>query len=758
MAEASYFWATTGTGDGTGAGYSAANLFTIFRALLTGSSANAGGVAPDYLNKLAVSGTATPVTVATGAALAYGCPYVNDVAVTVAIATPTTSTRIDRIVLRVSWAAQTVRITRIAGTEGAGAPSMTQSAGTTWDVPLATVSITTGGVITVTDAREWILPNADGAVATAKLADSAVTTAKIADANVTTAKILDANVTYAKLIDQAAATVMGRASGAGTGDTTALTAAQLITILLGADGSGTLLDADLLDGLHATEVAASRFGAESVSGVQDWNDVTNTRPGTGVCLLTSSAANGPPGSTDWFHALNFEYLTKSGNGQVTQIAIPYSATLANLFIRGRSLGIWSDWKKIWTESSDGAGSGLDADTVDGSHASSFAASSHTHGSSGLDANAVTTAKILDANVTTGKLADGAVTTAKIADANVTTAKIADANVTYAKLIDQAQTTVLGRAAAAGTGDTTALTAAQLVAIIATADGTGTGLDADTVDGSHASAFAASSHTHGTSGIDDDAVSMAKLANIATTTVIGRVTAGTGDPSALTAAQLLSIVLTVDGSGSTLDADTVDGSHASSFAASSHTHGASGLDANAVTTGKILDANVTTAKIADGAVTTAKLATGAVTTVKIVDANVTYAKLPNQAQSTILGRAAAAGTGDTTALTAAQVFAILADEADTQAVTLTGGLSGDLATTKWGGLIIFTGSVYSAGALSDDSPLGTIVAAHRPGDVRYGGAITIAGDTSWTGISSAGNLNLKAGVAAGSTLFLMPYKL
>ena len=56
------------------------------------------------------------------------------------------------------------------------------------------------------------------------------------------------------------------------------------------------------------------------------------------------------------------------------------------------------------------------------------------------ANAVTTAKIADANVTTAKLEDGAVTTAKITDANVTTAKIADANVTTDKIADANVTT------------------------------------------------------------------------------------------------------------------------------------------------------------------------------------------------------------------------------------------------------------------------------------------------------------------------------
>ncbi len=69
------------------------------------------------------------------------------------------------------------------------------------------------------------------------------------------------------------------------------------------------------------------------------------------------------------------------------------------------------------------------------------------GTTQLADNAVTTAKILDANVTANKLATDSVTTAKIADGNVTTAKldasavttakIADANVTTGKLADSA---------------------------------------------------------------------------------------------------------------------------------------------------------------------------------------------------------------------------------------------------------------------------------------------------------------------------------
>jgi hypothetical protein len=57
----------------------------------------------------------------------------------------------------------------------------------------------------------------------------------------------------------------------------------------------------------------------------------------------------------------------------------------------------------------------------------------------LQSNAVTTAKITDANVTAAKLASDSVTTVKILDSNVTTAKIADLNVTTGKIADSAIT-------------------------------------------------------------------------------------------------------------------------------------------------------------------------------------------------------------------------------------------------------------------------------------------------------------------------------
>lgn len=156
MAERSQVWTTNGTGDGTSGGYSAANWVQMTRQMFITNPA-AEGVLYGIGNNLAATGTSSPVAVNTGSALVYGIWYENDASVNVTIPTPSSATRIDRIVLRASWSAQTVRITRIAGTEGSGsAPSMTQTANTTWDIPIANVSITTGGVCTVSDQRTYI--------------------------------------------------------------------------------------------------------------------------------------------------------------------------------------------------------------------------------------------------------------------------------------------------------------------------------------------------------------------------------------------------------------------------------------------------------------------------------------------------------------------------------------------------------------------------------------------------------------------------
>lgn len=61
-------------------------------------------------------------------------------------------------------------------------------------------------------------------------------------------------------------------------------------------------------------------------------------------------------------------------------------------------------------------------------------------------------------------------------------------------------TVVIETSGAGTGGS--MEAAEILTAIKTVDGAGSGLDADTVDGQHASAFAAASHTHSSASITD----------------------------------------------------------------------------------------------------------------------------------------------------------------------------------------------------------------------------------------------------------------
>lgn len=138
------------------------------------------GVLLGWANELLVAaGVGMSVDVATGGAIVYGMPYENTSVVNVAIPAPTDDTRYDYIVLRRDWDAQTIRITRIAGVEGGGAPAITQSPAPSgsgiYDIPLAIVEVTTAPAIgAVTDMREWCtfstVPMDDG-LATAQFAN-----------------------------------------------------------------------------------------------------------------------------------------------------------------------------------------------------------------------------------------------------------------------------------------------------------------------------------------------------------------------------------------------------------------------------------------------------------------------------------------------------------------------------------------------------------------------------------------------------------
>lgn len=129
------------------------------------------------------------------------------------------------------------------------------------------------------------------------------------------------------------------------------------------------------------------------------------------------------------------------------------------------------------------------------------------------------------------------------------------------------------------------------------DGTGWfPLDTDTTGGGVSDGDKGDITVSGTGTVwtlDAGTVTLAKMANLAANSIIGNNTGAPATPIALTAAQvktlldltgtnsgdetaagILAKLLTVDGAGSGLDADTLDGQSSAAFAAASHTHTAS----------------------------------------------------------------------------------------------------------------------------------------------------------------------------------------
>jgi hypothetical protein len=129
----------------------------------------------------------------------------------------------------------------------------------------------------------------------------------------------------------------------------------------GNDGSGSGLDADLLDGLNSASFIRS--------------DTNNTANITFTNTATAPASSTPTalshGQLQSYSNLSLLADTDGGTNEYVHISSGYaSGATAN----GLSIGYNSlTWKgsTVWHAANDGSGSGLDADLVDGLHASSF---------------------------------------------------------------------------------------------------------------------------------------------------------------------------------------------------------------------------------------------------------------------------------------------------------------------------------------------------------------------------------------------------
>ena len=85
------------------------------------------------------------------------------------------------------------------------------------------------------------------------------------------------------------------------------------------------------------------FGAQTTSGTTNFNDASNALSGNGFTLLRGDATNGP-GGTAYYHVFNYEYVSKNGTGNMTQLIYGYNDNKA--YMRYRLSGSWSAWAAL----------------------------------------------------------------------------------------------------------------------------------------------------------------------------------------------------------------------------------------------------------------------------------------------------------------------------------------------------------------------------------------------------------------------------
>jgi len=304
------------------------------------------------------------------------------------------------------------------------------------------------------------------------------------------------------------------------------------------DGSGSGLDADTLDGSHASSFASASHNHNSqYTSIDefDWRGTANLTSTTTSALKTellnrdvfdsyvsafktswSYAGNGDLtdagrltelAGTSWLTWTDNSTDNTQGNFTALVIAPNTGGSAGKMFVyNDQGSGYAPGWREIWTSLSDGSGSGLDADLLDGVQGSSYLrsdAADTTTGTLTISTSGNNETLILQANSSPYlRFKEGSNNRAYIQyDASSNNIRIQNQeDGSGIRIQDDIEFTPND-----GTNWYNIWTAWN--------DGSGSGLDADLLDGNHASAFQTAStalgyvdvatNDYGTIKVDDD---------------------------------------------------------------------------------------------------------------------------------------------------------------------------------------------------------------------------------------------------------------
>lgn len=154
MAYSDFSW-TSGQGAAPPS-YSQATVQLMFRALFQGANPEAC-IIRGFLNELEVTATSTPrhIEVDTGSAVVQGAWMSSDDVVPLTASTLASETR-HRVVLEWNDTLNSVRPKIVENSNGITiAPAFVRT-NTVWQAPLASILVTAGGTVNVTDERQWL--------------------------------------------------------------------------------------------------------------------------------------------------------------------------------------------------------------------------------------------------------------------------------------------------------------------------------------------------------------------------------------------------------------------------------------------------------------------------------------------------------------------------------------------------------------------------------------------------------------------------